>query len=351
MIRRALPLFLIVVLCGLGLSCSGDLDGRPAPEDGFKLRVSGSTFVQPLSERWFNEYEKLHPEIVADFDGIGSGEGVKQFIAGKTDIGASDYAMTNEEMQQVEGGVQLVPVAAGSIVLIYNLPMIDTELKLSRVAYTGIFLGKITRWNDPAIADANPGLTLPDLDIRIAVRQDSSGTTFAFTNHLNSISDAWEDGPGFGTAIQWPHKAMAMKAQGNAGVAGIVKQTPGAIGYVELGFAQQVQLPMAVLENKNGAYIAPSYFSGTTALVSVNMPPNLRLFVPDPDGKDSYPIVTFTWFLLRKKYDDPKKAAAVKKLVAWCLTEGQRYCEPLGYLRLAPDVAKAARQAAKTIGP
>jgi phosphate transport system substrate-binding protein len=264
--------------------------------------------------------------------------------------------MTDEEMKQVEGGVQLVPVAAGCIVLIYNLPMIDKELKLSREAYVGIFLGKITRWNDDAIATANPGLTLPDLPIAVAVRKDSSGTTYGFTSHLSSISDEWEEGPNFGTAIQWPRKANARKAQGNAGVAGVVKQNVGGIGYVELGFAHQVGLPMAALqnkyalENKRDDFIAPSFFSGTTALAHVRMPENLRVFVPDPDGKDAYPIVTFTWYLLRKKYDDPKKADAVKKLVRWCLTEGQRHCEPLGYLRLAPDVAKEARRGIENVG-
>jgi phosphate transport system substrate-binding protein len=286
--------------------------------------------------------------VLLSYDAVGSGEGTKQFMAGTVDFGASDAAMRDGEMAAVTRGVQLVPVVAGSIVLAYNVPGLDGDLKLKRDVYVDIFLNNITRWNDPRIRAANPDLNLPDDDIAIVVRQDSSGTTFAFTNHLSAISDAWRDrGPGVGKVIDWPGNAMV--APGNEGVAGRIKISEGSIGYVEYGMAQRTGLAMAWLENKAGEFIQPHGGSGLATLLNTDMPDNLRVFFPDPDGEDSYPIVTYSWLLLYKQYNDPQKAAALRRYVKWALTEGQAFNESLGYVRLAPHVVARAVQAVESI--
>jgi phosphate transport system substrate-binding protein len=209
-------------------------------------------------------------------------------------------------------------------------------------------LNDITTWDDPRIRAANPGVQFPSEDIALVVRQDSSGTTFAFTNHLSAISDQWRDrGPGVGTVIDWPGKAMV--ARGNEGVAGRIKQSANSLGYVEYGMVQRTGLKMAWLENQSGQFIQPHGGSGLATLKNVEMPENLRAFFPDPAGEDSYPIVTYSWLLLYKSYDDPKKAAALKHYVKWCLTEGQGYNESLGYVQVPPHVVALATKAVDAI--
>jgi phosphate transport system substrate-binding protein len=244
--------------------------------------------------------------------------------------------------------VQLVPVVAGSIALAYNLEELGGELKLTRDVYVGIFEGKIKTWDDPRIKQINPDLKLPRDDIAIAVRQDSSGTTYAFTNHLSAISEEWRDrGPGTGRLIDWPGQSIA--ARGNEGVAGRVKMSRGAMGYVEYDIAKRAGLSMAWLENKAGGFIQPHGGSGLATLMNTEMPDNLRVFLSDPEGRDSYPIVTYSWLLLYKKYNDPQKAAALKQYVKWCLTEGQEFNETLGFVRLPPSVVTRATHAVETI--
>ena len=237
---------------------------------------------------------------------------------------------------------------AGSIILAYNLDGLGGDLKLSRDVYVDICLGKITTWDDPRLKAINPHVRLPHDTIALVVRQDSSGTTYAFTNHLSAMGAKWRDqGPGVGRVIAWPSHPML--APGNEGVAGRIKNSKGAIGYVEYGFAQRAGLPMAWLENKAGQFIQPRGDSGTATLLKVEMPENLRIFFPDPDGKDSYPIVTFSWLLLYKHYDDQPKAAALKQYIKWCLTEGQAFNDALGYIRLAPQVIARAMTAVDSI--
>ena len=208
------------------------------------LQGTGATFPAPLYQRWFTEFNKAHPEVQINYQALGSGAGVKQFQDGLVNFGASDAAMTDEEIAAVKDGVVLLPMTAGSIVLAYNLPGAPAELKLSREAYVGIFLGKITSWNDPKIASTNPGATLPDTKITPVTRSDGSGTTFVFTQHLSAISDAWKNGPGTGKSVNFP---VGVGGKGNPGVTALIKQTPGAIGYVEYGYAKQTQMPMASL--------------------------------------------------------------------------------------------------------
>ncbi len=334
-------LFTVGVIAG----CSSNRVAHPA--DSVTLKGAGSTFVGSLFRKWFEQYHQQHPNVVVDYDIVGSGEGTKRFLAGAVDFGASDAALTDEEIASVKRGAVLVPVTAGSIVLAYSPEGLPPHLKLSRSVYADIFLGKITRWNDDRIAAVNPGVALPDREIQVVVRNDSSGTTFAFTNHLSAISEDWRKGPGASKSPSWP--AHVSRANGNEGVAGSISRGLGMIGYVHYGTAQRAGLGMAWVENKAGNYIKPSGTSGLETLLQTKLPANLRVFIPDPDGKDSYPIVTYSWLLLYGKYDDAKKLDALKELVRWCLDEGQQESESLGYLRLAPHAVSAATHALDSI--
>lgn len=306
--------------------------------DTITLNASGATFPAPLYQRWFAEYNKLHTDVRINYQGIGSGAGIKQFTDGLTDFGASDAAMSDAEIAAVkDGGVLLLPMTAGSIVLSYNLPGITESIKLPRAVYPAIFLGEITKWNDPKIAAANPGVTLPDISINVAYRADGSGTTYNFTNHLAAISPDFKTKVGAGKQVKFP---VGVGGKGNDGVAALIKQTPGTIGYVEYGYAQQIKLPMATLENQAGKFVAPTPESGSTALGQVELPANLRAFVTDPAGDGSYPIVTFTWWLVHSQYTKPGVADAIKALATWGLTDGQKFSPDLGYLPLPPSVVQ-----------
>jgi len=348
MARRCAFIFMALAVCCSGLVYSDNNPKQRAAVGALQLHGAGATFPAPLYKKWLEEYQKQHPDVQLSYKAIGSGEGTKQFMAGVVDFGASDAAMSDEEMAAVARGVQLLPTVAGSIVLAYNLDGLGGDLKLSRDVYVDIFLGKITTWDDPRLKAINPSLRLPHDNIALVVRQDSSGTTYAFSNHLSAISAKWRDqGPGVGRVLAWP--SHPMMAPGNEGVAGRIKNSKGAIGYVEYGFAQRAGLPMAWLENKAGQFIQPRGDSGMATLLNVEMPENLRIFFPDPDGKDSYPIVTFSWLLLYKHYDDQHKAAALKQYIKWCLTEGQTFNEALGYIRLAPQVIERTMTAVDSI--
>ena len=305
------------------------------------IHGAGATFPAPLYKKWIEEYQKRRPEVMVSYDAVGSGEGVKEFMAGRVDFGASDAAMSDAQIAEVARGVQLVPAVAGSIVLAYNLEGLGGDLKLTREVYVDIFLGKIKSWDDLRIKRINPELNLPKSDIALVVRQDSSGTTYAFTNHLSAISDEWRDrGPGVGALIDWPGSAMA--ARGNEGVAGRIKISKGSIGYVEYGMARRTGLSMAWLENKAGQFIEPHGGTGLATLLNTPLPENLRVFFPDPDGQDSYPIVTYSWLLLYRQYDDAQKLGELKQFVRWCLTTGQEFNESLGFVRLPPQITARA---------
>jgi phosphate transport system substrate-binding protein len=311
------------------------------------LQGSGATFPAPLYKRWFLEYYRAHPDVEVSYQAIGSGAGVRQVIEGIVDFGASDAAMSDEEMQKVQGGVQLLPMTAGSVVISYNVPNVTTPLRLSRDAYPRIFLGEITSWDDEAIRKTNPGVNLPALPITIVRRAEGSGTTFAFTNHLSTISPAWKKGPGTGKTVVWP---TGIGGRGNAGVTALVQQTPGAIGYLEYGYANLGHLPMAVLENRAGQYIAPNPDSGRAALEGAKIPDNLRLFIPDPEGKDAYPIVTYTWMLCYKTYPDERKLRVLQDVLRYGLTDGQQLAADLGYIPLPPGVAGRVLDAVERLG-
>ncbi|MFO1432848.1 MAG: phosphate ABC transporter substrate-binding protein PstS [Candidatus Competibacteraceae bacterium] len=308
-----------------------------------KLQGAGATLPAPLYEKWIAVYRQAHPEVTISYDAVGSGEGIRRFIAGTVDFGASDSAMQDSEIAQVSRGVRLVPATAGMVVLAYNLPGLKGELKLKRDVYLDIFAGKIRDWDDLRIKASNPNLALPHKTIAVVVRQDSSGTTYAFTNHLSAISPEWRDrGPGGGKVIGWPGGAMV--ARGNEGVASRIKISDSSIGYLEYGFAKRLDLPMAALENKAGRFVQPDAQSGQQALLngSAAAPDSLGMFLPDPDGEMAYPIVTYSWLLLYEQYSDAAKLAALKDFVTWGLSDGQRDSAELGYIPLPSAIAAQA---------
>ncbi len=345
---RLFGLFLLMVVLVAGCSRSGG-DAQESSSTGtasvsLLLQGAGATFPAPLYKKWFALYMKSHPGVVVKYDAVGSGAGIERFI-GKdvaknklVDFGASDAAMTDAEISQVERGVTMIPLTAGGVVLAYNIPGLQSRLRLSRKACAGIFLGKITSWDDPVIKECNPGLNLPKLTIATAVRSDGSGTTFAFTKHLDAVSREWRGKYGAAKFVDWPGRAL--RGRGNEGVAGLVKQSVGSIGYMELGFAQRLGLDTAVLENMAGNYIAPSRESAMASMASAVLPQNLRLFMPDPDGPNSYPVVTLTWVLLYDKNSDTKKVETLKDLFNWCLHAGQTYSDGLGYLPLPENIVQ-----------
>jgi phosphate transport system substrate-binding protein len=333
------------------ISCGEKSKEEQAPsKTALQIKGAGSTFVEPLYQEWIKRYKEGHPEVDFSYQGVGSGEGIKRFIAEEVDFGASDAAMSDTEIAQVQRGAKLIPATAGMVVLAYHLAGVDGELRLPRDVYVDIFLGRIWRWDDPRIAAANSDLDLPPKLIQTVVRLDGSGTTFAFTKHLSTVSKAWrEEGSGTGKQIDWPGGAMT--GRGNEGVAQKVKISQGSIGYMEYGFARRLGLPMAVLENQAGQLVKPDARSGQAALATAaaNLPVDLRLFVPDPEGPDSYPIVGLSWILLYDKHAEPEKAAALKEAVNWGLREGQPIAEEMGYIPLPEAIVSKAMQAVANI--
>ena len=310
-----------------------------------KLQGAGASFPAPIYLKWFKTYSSSHRDVQIDYQSVGSGSGIKSVIDKTVDFGASDAAMTKEEMAKVDVGVQLLPLTAGSIVLAYNVSGV-TDLKLPRTVYEEIFLGKIKKWNDPLLVKANPGVKLPDAPINVIVRADSSGTTYIFTNHLSAISREFAKSPGVNKMPNWP---VGTRSKGNEGVTASIKTTPGSIGYVEYGYARSQKLSMALLENKAGKFVAATTASGQAALDSAKLPADLILFVPDPAGKDAYPIVSYTWLICYKKYTDKNKAAVLQDFLKYSLTEGQKDADALGYIPLPKPVVKQVTAAISNI--
>jgi phosphate transport system substrate-binding protein len=338
----------MVSVLGLVMFCGHSAAEANPPEIG--ITGAGATFPYPLYKKWIEEYPKTHKDVNIFYEPVGSGKGVSKFLKQEVDFGASDAAMSDEEIAKVERGVKLIPATASIIVIAYNLKEVNGVLKLPRDVYVAIFAGDIKKWDDPRIKQANPELNLPALNIIPVTRTDSSGTTFAFTNHLSAISKDWRDrGPGTGKVVQWP--ASGMSARWNEGVAGRIKMTDGAIGYVEYSYARRADLAMAALENKAGKFIEPSPALGQATLINTqkDMPKNLRMFFPDPPGDNSYPIVTYSWLLLYGKYPYQEKAQALKDFVKWSVSDGQKFAEKLGFISLPPDISELAIKAVSEI--
>lgn len=318
---------------------------RQIAQGKVSLTGAGATFPAPLYQRWFFDYNKANPNIQVSYQSVGSGAGVEQFIQKTVDFGASDVAMKDEEMAKVSKGVVLLPMTAGSIVFAYNLPGVN-ELKLSRKNYVDIFLGNITKWNDPALAKDNPGVNLPDAPISVIYRSDGSGTTGVFTKHMSAVSPDWKSKVGEGKTVQWP---TGIGAKGNEGVTAQILQTEGSIGYIEYGYAKQQKINFATIENKAGKFVTSDSTTASATLAAVKLPENLRAFIADPDGENSYPIVSYSWVLAYKNYDDPAKAQALKGVLNWALTDGQKLSAELGYIPLPAPVVEKVKAAINTI--
>jgi phosphate transport system substrate-binding protein len=293
------------------------------------INGAGATFPYPIYSKWFSDYNKLHPDVQINYQSIGSGGGIKQFTEKTVDFGASDAPLTDDEMKKAVG-VQHIPTVMGAVVVVYNVPGL-TELKLTPATLGAIFLGKITKWNDPALAADSPGAKLPDLAITVAHRSDGSGTTAVFTDYLAKVSPEWKSGPGDGKSVSWP---VGLGGKGNDGVTGIVKSTEGAIGYVELAYANQNKLTVADLRNKDGKFVKPTLASVSAAAGKVEMPDDYRVSITDAPGPDAYPISAFTYLLVDRDQPDPAKGAALLHFIWWAIHDGQKSAPSLDYAPL-----------------
>jgi phosphate transport system substrate-binding protein len=350
-IVAALGLAATLSACSAGTAPrkGGDAPPGPAvPPGGVLLQGAGATFPSPLYEEWFRRFHHDRPMSVIAYEAVGSGEGIRRFIGRevadleRVDFAASDAALRDDEIAMVPSGALMVPITAGSVALAYNLPDV-AELRLSRQAYTALFLGQIKNWNDPRIARTNPRVKLPNLTVTTVVRQDGSGTTFAFTKHLDAVSDAWRSQFGATTLINWPGNSM--RATGNEGVAARITQSIGSIGYVSYEFARKAGLRVAMLENHAGNFVGPTDKNSSAALIGADPPDNMRLYIPDPAAGQAYPIVTLTWILLYRNYGDAHKGSELYDLFRWCLTDGQQYAGGLGYIPLPPNIARRSLEA------
>jgi phosphate transport system substrate-binding protein len=291
---------------------------------------AGATFPYPIYSQWFDQYAKVDPSVRFNYQSIGSGGGQKQIIAQTVDFGASDGPMTDASLAKAPGKILHIPTVAGAVVMAYNLPG-NPALKLDGPTIAGIFLGTITKWNDPAIASQNVGTTLPDSDIIVVHRSDGSGTTFIFTDYLGKISPDWKTQVGSNTSVKWP---TGLGAKGNEGVSGQIEQTPGSIGYVELIYAAQNKMPVAQLKNAAGSYVTASTDSVTAALASATIPDDFRFSMTNAPGADSYPISGVTWLLVYEKQSDAQKGKKMVEFLKWALTSGEDAAKSLDYAPL-----------------
>ena len=309
---------------------------------------AGATFPFPIYSKWFSEYNKLHPEIEINYQSIGSGGGIRQLTNQTVFFGASDGPMTNEQLSAAPGGVLHFPTVLGGVVPVYNIPGVATELKFTGKVLADIYLGKITKWNDPAIAGLNSGVSLPGTDIAVVHRSDGSGTTYIWVDYLSKVSPEFKKKVGVATSVNWP---TGVGAKGNEGVAGIVKQTPGALGYVELIYALQNKIDFGSVQNMAGEFVRSSLASVTAAAAGATsaMPKDFRVSITNAPGKDVYPISSFTWMLF---FENPKDKARAKVMVdffKWAITDGQRFCAGLGYAPLPKEVVALEMEALKRI--
>jgi phosphate transport system substrate-binding protein len=321
----------------------GLLGCRGASDQEVRLAGSGASFPFQIYQEWFKSYGKAHPNVHIDYQARGSGAGIKDFTAETVDFAASDAAMTKEEMSKVGRGAICLPLTAGAIILAYNVDGVD-NLKLSRKAYAGIFNGTITKWDDPEIAKANPGAKLPKTEIAVVVRADASGTTDVFTKHLAAISEEFKKAPGPGTSPAWVCKCT--KSQKNDGVTGSLNSTPGSIGYIEYSYLKTGKnLKQAALENKEGAFVTATSASSKATLDQTVLPEDMIVWNSDPTGKGSYPIVTYTWLLCYESYKAKAKMDTLKDVIKYCLHDGQKVADSLGYLPLPESTVSKAEKA------
>jgi phosphate transport system substrate-binding protein len=311
------------------------------------LNGAGATFPYPMYSKWFSEYHKLHSDIEINYQSIGSGGGIRQVLAGTVDFGASDGPMTDEQLGQSKTKILHVPTVLGAVVPAYNVPGVTGEVKFTPDVIAGIFLGKITNWNDKAIAAANPGVKFPDQSIIVVHRSDGSGTTYIFTDYLSKVSADWQTGVGKGTSVKWP---VGLGGKGNEGVAGVIRQMQGAIGYVELIYAVQNNIPYGDVKNSSGTFVKASLESVTAAAASVKtMPADFRVSITNAPGKDAYPIASFTWLLIPAQAKEPAKGKIIQDFLNWMLEDGQKMTAALTYAPLPTNVVEKVRAEVKQV--
>jgi len=311
------------------------------------LNGAGATFPYPMYSKWFSEYHKAHPDVEINYQSIGSGGGIRQVLAGTVDFGASDGPMTDAQLAEAKFKIFHIPTVLGSVVPAYNVPGITGDVKFTPEILAGIFLGRITNWNDAAIAKANPGVKFPSQDIVVVHRSDGSGTTYIFTDYLSKVSNDWKDGPSKGTSVKWP---IGLGGKGNEGVAGLIRQMPGAIGYVELIYAVQNNISYGSVKNSAGEFVKASLESTTAAAGSVKtMPADFRVSITNPPGRDAYPIASFTWLLIPEKAKDPNRGKIISDFLNWMLDEGQKMTSALTYAPLPTSVAEKVRATVKQV--
>ncbi len=296
------------------------------------INGAGATFPYPIYSKWFDEYAKVDPSVRFNYQSIGSGGGQKQILAQTVDFGASDGPMSDENLSKAPGKILHIPTVAGAVVMTYNLPG-NPALKLDGETIADIFLGKIKKWNDPKIAASNPGAKLPDNEIVVVHRSDGSGTTFIFTDYLSKVSGEWKQKAGNNTSVNWP---TGIGGKGNEGVSGQVKQTPGAIGYVELIYALQNKMPYADLKNAAGEFVKPTIESVTAALATAEIPDDFRFSMTNAPGKEAYPIAGATWLLVYQQQKDAAKGKKLVEFLKWAAKDGEKMAKDLQYAPL-PD--------------
>jgi phosphate transport system substrate-binding protein len=342
MTRKFLTLFPAVAIA---VALSGDVAFAQA------LNAGGATFPFPMYSKWFDEYHKKVPGVTVNYQSIGSGGGVQQVTAGTLDFGASDYSLTDAQLKEFHDkhgfDVLAFPTVLGADVPAYKIPGVTAVLNFTPDALAGIFLGKITKWNDPELTKANPGVNLPGNNIVVVHRSDGSGTTFIWVDYLCKVSKDWDKGPGRGASVNWP---VGLGGKGNEGVAGLVQQTPNSIGYVELTYALQTKMTFGNVKNAAGAFVKADLASVTAAAAGMvkEIPDDFRVSITNSAGKGAFPVTSFTWLLVPEKISDPAKRKAIKDFLTWMLTDGQNMTEALSYAKLpASVVAKEKKAIAK----
>ncbi|MGA9041249.1 MAG: phosphate ABC transporter substrate-binding protein PstS [Terriglobales bacterium] len=311
------------------------------------LNGAGATFPYPMYSKWFSEYHKAHPEVEINYQSIGSGGGIRQVLAGTVDFGASDGPMSDEQLSQSKTKILHIPTVLGAVVPAYNVPGVTVEVKFTPQALADIFLGKVTSWNDKEITSANPGVNFPNQEIIVLHRSDGSGTTYIFTDYLSKISSEWQNGPSKGTSVKWP---KGLGGKGNEGVAGMIRQMPGSIGYIELIYAVQNKIPYGIMKNGSGNFIKASLESVTAAAASApKMPADFRVSITNAPGKDAYPISSFTWLLIPAQSKDAAKGKILADFLSWMVNDGQKMTADLTYAPLPDNVAAKVKDAIKQV--
>jgi phosphate transport system substrate-binding protein len=312
-----------------------------------QINAAGATFPAVIYQKWFDEYHKMHADVQINYQSIGSGGGIAQLTAGTVEFGASDMPMTDEQISKLSVKPLHFPSVLGGVVPTYNIAGVTQDLKFTGETLSGIFLGAITKWNDPRLVKDNPGVKLPNADIQVVHRSDGSGTTFVWTDYLSKVSPDWKSKVGSNTSVNWP---VGLGGKGNEGVAGTVKQTPNSIGYVELIYAVQNKMAYGSVKNASGAFVKADFNTVTEAASAAakNMPDDFRVSITNAAGKNAYPISTFTWLLIPSHIPDAAKATTIKAFLQWMLADGQKYAAGLSYASLPKEViAKEVKQIAK----